>query len=204
VGAIVDGRLAGAFGWILGDLAADERAGGTGVGIGQYPGGVDCYAGLVCLHTGLDLTAGQLHATGLAETGRITERIRGELDIADEAAYRAALAAHPGTYAASPAGMERIFQAHIDRVMPELPRYFSRLPAAPFRLRPLNAELGGLTYGYYQPPAGTGAGYHHYNTSNLPSAPAAGRQRDLPRRAPRAPPADEPAGREHDAAPDPA
>jgi uncharacterized protein (DUF885 family) len=168
---IVGGRLADAFQRILDDLAADERAGGEGVGIGQYPGGADCYAGLVSLHTGLDLTAGQLHAAGLAETRRITERIRSELGIIDEPAYRAALAADPGTYAASPAEVERTFQAHIDRVMPELPRYFSRLPAAPFRLRPLNAELSGMTYGYYQPPTGTGAGYYHYNTTDLPGRP---------------------------------
>ena len=171
VSVIVGGRLAGAFRRILDDLAADERAGGEGVGIGQYPGGADCYAGLVSLHTGLDLTAEKVHALGLAETGRITERIRSELGITDEQAYRAALTADPGTYAASPAGVERIFQAHIDRVMPELPRYFSHLPAAPFRLRPLNAELSGMTYGYYQPPTGTGAGYYHYNTSNLPDRP---------------------------------
>jgi uncharacterized protein (DUF885 family) len=169
--AIVGGRLAGAFRRILDDLAADEQAGGEGVGIGQYPGGADCYAGLVSLHTGLDLDPEQLHAIGLAETERITGRISGELGIADETAYRAKLAADPGTYAASPAEMERIFQGHIDRVMPELPRCFSRLPAAPFRLRPLNAELSGLTYGYYQPPAGTGAGYYHYNTSDLPGRP---------------------------------
>jgi uncharacterized protein (DUF885 family) len=74
-------------------------------------------------------------------------------------------------YAASPAAVERIFQAHIDRVMPELPRWFSRLPAAPFRLRPLNAELSGMTYGYYQPPARTGDGYYHYNASNLRDRP---------------------------------
>jgi uncharacterized protein (DUF885 family) len=169
--AIVTGRLAGAFGRVLDDLAGDEQAGGEGVGIGQYPGGAGCYAGLVSLHTGLDLTAEQLHAIGLAETQRITERIRDELGIADEPAYRAALAADPGMYAASPAGVERVFQAHIDRVMPELPRYFSRLPAAPFRLRPLNVELGGLTYGYYQPPAGTEAGFYHYNTADLPRRP---------------------------------
>lgn len=82
------GRLADAFGKILDDLAGDERAGGEGTGIGQYPGGADCYAGLVGLHTGLDFTAEQLHAIGLAETERITERIRGELGLADEPAYR--------------------------------------------------------------------------------------------------------------------
>lgn len=169
--AIVSGRLADAFRRILGDLAADERAGGAGVGIGQYPGGEECYAGLVGLHTGLDLTAESVHATGLDETERITERIRGELGIADEPSYRAALAADPGLYAVSPADVERVFQAHIDRVLPELPRYFSRLPAAPFRLRPLNAELGGLTYGYYQPPTETEAGAYHYNTADLPVRP---------------------------------
>jgi len=169
--AVVNGRLAAAFLRILDDLGSDERAGGEGVGIGQYPGGAECYAGLISLHAGVDLTAEQVHAIGLAEIERITERVRGELGITDERAYRAALTADPGMYAASPADVERIFQAHIDRVLPELPRYFSRLPSSPFLLRPLNAELSGLTYGYYQSPAGTDAGYYHYNASNLPGRP---------------------------------
>ena len=169
--AMVRGRLAAAFTRILDDLTGDERSGGQGTGIGQYPGGGDCYAGLVTLHTGLDLTAEQLHAIGLAETERITQRIRDELGIADEAGYRARLTADPGRYAASAADVERIFQAHIDRVLPELPRDFSRLPAAPFRLRPLNAELSGMAYGFYQSPAGAGAGYYHYNAANLQGRP---------------------------------
>ena len=168
---IVQGRMAGAFRRILNDLADDELVGGDGVGIGQYPGGAACYAGLISLHTGLNLTAEEAHAVGLAEIDRITERIRGELGISDETAHRAALTGDPAMYATSPAGLERIFQAHIDRVVPELPRYFSRLPAAPFRLRPLNAELSGMTYGYYQPPAGPSAGYYHYNASHLPERP---------------------------------
>ena len=168
---MVDGRITGAFRRILGDLAADARADGDGVGIGQYPGGTECYAGLISLHTGLDLTAEKVHAIGLAELERITERVRAELGVTDEPAYRAALAADPALYATSPVEVERIFQRHIDRVMPELPRYFSRLPAAPFRLRPLNAELSGMAYGYYQPPIGTDAGYYHYNVSNLPDRP---------------------------------
>jgi Bacterial protein of unknown function (DUF885) len=94
--ALVDGRIAAAFARVLGDLAADERAGGPGVGLGQYPGGQDCYAGLISLHAGLDLTAERVHAIGLAEVERITGRIRGELGIADEPAYRAALAAGSG------------------------------------------------------------------------------------------------------------
>lgn len=171
VSAVVDGRLADAFRRILDDLEADQRAAGEGTGIGQYPGGEDCYTGLISLHTGLDLTAGRLHAVGLAEIERITGRIRGELGIADEPAYRAMLAADPGMYAASPADVERIFQGHTDRVLPELPRYFSRLPAAPFLLRPLNAELSGMTYGYYQAPAGGDAGCYHYNASNLAGRP---------------------------------
>jgi len=169
--AIVGGRIATAFGAILDDLATDQQAGGEGTGIGQYPGGADCYAGLITLHTGLDLTAERVHAIGLAELERITERIHDELGIADEAAHRASLTADPGMYATSAADLEKIFGAHIDRVLPELPRYFSRLPAAPFRLRPLNAELSGMTYGYYQEPTGTDAGYYHYNASNLPDRP---------------------------------
>ena len=59
-------------------------------------------------------------------------------------------------YASSPAELERLFQGHIDRLLPHLPHYFDRLPAAPFLLRPLDASLSGLTYGYYEPPAASG------------------------------------------------
>jgi uncharacterized protein (DUF885 family) len=74
-------------------------------------------------------------------------------------------------YARSPADVEQLFQGHIDRLLPLLPRYFARIPAAPFRLRPLDASLTGLTYGFYEPPGPDGAGYYHYNASDLPSRP---------------------------------
>ena len=97
-----------------------------------------------------------MHAIGLAEVERITARIRDELGITDEPGYRRRLTAEPGMYASSPAELERLFQGHIDRLLPHLPHYFDRLPAAPFRLRPLDASLSGLTYGYYEPPAAGG------------------------------------------------
>jgi uncharacterized protein (DUF885 family) len=171
VGRVLPGRLAAAWRRLLDDLETGARDGAGGTGIGQLPGGEACYAGLIRLHSGLDLSAAQVHAIGLAEVERITERIRGELGIADEPSYRGRLAADPGMYATSPADVERRFQRHIDRAMPELPRYFGRLPAAPFRLRPLAASLSGLTYGYYEPPSAGGAGYYHYNVADLPQRP---------------------------------
>jgi uncharacterized protein (DUF885 family) len=171
VEGVVAGRLAAAWRLLLADLETDAREGGDGVGIGQYPGGRECYAGLIRLHTGLDLSAEQVHAIGLAEVGRITERIRGELGISDESGYRRRLAGDPGMYATSPAEVERLFQRHIDRAMAELPRYFARFPAAPFGLRPLAASLSGLTYGYYEPPGPGGVGYYHYNVADLPARP---------------------------------
>jgi uncharacterized protein (DUF885 family) len=171
VDRVVTGRLAAAWRRLLADLETDARDGGDGTGIGQFPGGADCYAGLIRLHTGLDLTADQVHAIGLAEVGRITDRVRDELGITDEPAYRRRLAADPGTYAGSPAEVERLFQRHIDRAAAELPRYFARLPAAPFRLKPLAASLSGLTYGYYEAPGTDGTGYYHYNVADLPSRP---------------------------------
>lgn len=85
---MVQGRLMVAYRRLLEDLAADAREGGQGVGIGQYPGGTDCYAGLIRLHTGLDLAADEVHAIGLAEVERITAGIRDELGITDEPGCR--------------------------------------------------------------------------------------------------------------------
>jgi uncharacterized protein (DUF885 family) len=171
VGRVVAGRLAAAWRRLMDSLEADAREGGDGVGIGQYPGGEDCYTGLIRLHTGLDLSAEQVHAIGLAEVDRITERIHEELGITDEPGYRQRLADDPGMYASTPAEVERRFQQHIDRAMAELPSYFGCLPAAPFRLRPLAASLSGLTYGYYEPPGTDGVGYYHYNVADLPQRP---------------------------------
>ena len=171
VARVVQGRLAAAYRRLLADLATDAREGGDGIGVGQQPGGTDCYAGLIRLHTGLDLAADEVHAIGVAEVERITARIRDELGVTDEPGFRRRLTADPGTYARSPAELERLFQGHIDRLLPQLPRYFARLPAAPFRLRPLDTSLSGLTYGFYEPPGTDGVGYYHYNATNLPSRP---------------------------------
>jgi uncharacterized protein (DUF885 family) len=45
------------------------------------------------------------------------------------------------------------------------------VPAAPFRLRRLDGSLGGLTYGFYEPPGLDGCGYYHYNAADLPDRP---------------------------------
>ena len=171
VARVLQGRLAAAYRRLLADLATDAREGGDGIGIGQQPGGTDCYAGLIRLHTGLDLAADEVHAIGVAEVERITARIRDELGVTDEPGYRRRLTAEPSTYARSPAELERLFQGHIERLLPHLPRYFARLPTAPFRLRPLDRSLSGLTYGFYEPPGTDGVGYYHYNATNLPSRP---------------------------------
>jgi uncharacterized protein (DUF885 family) len=133
------------------------------VGIGQYPGGADCYAGLVTLHTGLDLAPDRIHAIGLEEVARATDRIRTELGVVDEVAHRAALPHVP------PADVEALFQGHLDRVLPHLPEYFAVLPAAPFRVRRLDPALeADLTYGYYEPPGADGCGYYRYNGTHPP------------------------------------
>jgi len=158
---MTEGPLADAFAALLDDLTTHPAA--TGVGIGQYPGGAECYAGLVGLHTGLDLSPDQIHAIGLEEVARLTDRIRTELGVVDEAAHRARLSLSP------PADVEALFQGHLDRLTPHLPTYFARLPAAPFRLRRLDPVLeGGLTYGFYEPPGADGCGYYHYNGANPP------------------------------------
>lgn len=165
----VAGPLVDAFAAVLDELNACSPA--QGVGIGQYAGGGDCYAGLVGLHTGLDLAPDRVHAIGVEEVARLTERIRMELGVLDEAEYRARLTTGRR---AEPADVEALFQGYLDRLVPHLPDYFAVLPSAPFRLRRLDPVLeGGLTYGYYEPPGADGCGYYHYNGANPPMLQAA-------------------------------
>ena len=165
----VAGPLADAFAAVLDEL--DACAPAPGVGIGQYAGGDDCYAGLVGLHTGLDLAPDRVHAIGVEEVARLTERIRTELGVLDEADHRARLTIERP---AGPAEVEALFQGHLDRLVPRLPDYFAVLPSAPFRLRRLDPVLeSGLTYGYYEAPGADGCGYYRYNGANPPLLQAA-------------------------------
>ncbi len=166
----VQGPLATAFDTLLTELAEGGVA--DGVGIGQYPGGAACYDSLIELHTGLDLSAEQIHQIGVSEVDRLTDKIRSELNVADEAAYRSQLAADPRCHATDPADLARILRAHVDRAGDELGRWFGALPAAPFVLRRLDPALeGGLTFGYYQPPGADGYGCYFYNGSDLADRP---------------------------------
>ncbi|GIG56199.1 hypothetical protein Lfu02_05710 [Longispora fulva] len=165
-------RLGAAFDALIADMTAHAAAGPAEGGMHHYPGGAECYAGLIRLHTGLDLTAEHIHRIGLSEVDRLTSRIRDELGIVDEAAHRARLNADPATFAADPAELERRLRSHLDRVTPMLAGQFARLPAAPFRLTRLDPSLeAGLTWGYYDVPGADGCGYYHYNGSDLPNRP---------------------------------
>ncbi|WP_412543282.1 DUF885 domain-containing protein [Longispora sp. K20-0274] len=165
-------RLGAAFDALIGDITAHAGAGPAEGGMHHYPGGAECYAGLIRLHTGLDLTAERIHAIGLAEVERLTGRIRDELGIVDEDAHRAALLADPATFAADPAEVERRLRGHLDRVLPMLAGQFAKLPAAPFALQRLDPALeAGLTWGYYDVPGPDGTAYYRYNGSDLPNRP---------------------------------
>ena len=162
---VVAGPLADAFAALVDAVTAAPPA--TGAGVGQYAGGADCYAGLVGLHTGLELSPDHVHAIGLEEVARLTDRIRTELGVVDELAFRARIPAPPSSVAA-------LFQGYLDRLTPHLPDYFAVLPSAPFRIRRLDPALeAGLTYGYYEPPGADGCGYYHYNATNPPVLQAA-------------------------------
>ncbi|MFC0627539.1 DUF885 domain-containing protein [Kribbella deserti] len=161
-----------AFDKILDGLQQDADSNNSDVGIGQYDGGAAAYEGLIRLHTGLDLTAEEVHRIGLAEVERLTGQIAQELQLTDEEAYRRQLANDPASYAKDSADLERRYQAHLDRLSGVLDEVFEKLPEAPFAIRQLDDGLaGGLTYGYYEPPGADGVGYYHYNGSDLANRP---------------------------------
>ncbi|GAA1700158.1 DUF885 domain-containing protein [Fodinicola feengrottensis] len=167
---LIEGPISGAYERLLAYLAAET--GSEGVGIGQFPGGAECYADLLYGHTGLAVTPDHVHELGLSEVDRLTDRIHSALGITDEVAYRQRLQSDPRLYATDPADLERRFQAHIDRLGDRLSGWFREIPAAPFRLRRLDVALeAGSTFGYYEPPGVDECGYYHYNGSDLAHRP---------------------------------
>ncbi|MFO1428280.1 MAG: DUF885 domain-containing protein, partial [Steroidobacteraceae bacterium] len=141
------------------------------IGIFDTPDGAAFYRERIAHHTTRgDLTAAQLHATGLAEVARIRGEMLGVMQQVgfqgDLAGFFALLRSDPRFYYRTP---QELFDGYVliaKRIDPNLVRLFGVLPRTPYGVREIPATSApNTTTAYYQPSAddGTRAGYYYVN-----------------------------------------
>ena len=153
------------------------------VGLSQYPGGLDAYLHLIHVETSYDQTPEEIHQLGLKEI----DRINGELDAVRKqtgftgtlAEFRQFLKTDPRFFAKTPDEIGARRTDDLRKIEPQIPRFFAKLPRAPYDVRRLDPSLeASMTFGYYQVPTAMDAvGHYMYNGSkpnerNLLFAPA--------------------------------
>ncbi len=145
-------------------------------GLCSTPGGAERYAARVRAYTSLDVSADELHRTGLEEletieaARRVIARAAGFGD--DTTAYRAALNADPTEIPATPAALVARCSEDVQRAFDAAPAWFSRIPKAGCEVRPVDPLLEKDAAGaYYYPPTtdGSRSGVYFVNTYDLPS-----------------------------------
>jgi uncharacterized protein (DUF885 family) len=148
------------------------------ISVVDLPVGANFYTDLMRWHTTTDLTADQIHQTGLAQV----KQIRSEMDqvIADtkfqgsfEDFVKFINTDSRFTFA-NEDDLLRYYRDLAKRIDPVLARFFGRLPRLPYGVKPIpEAVAPSQTAGYYEsgaPSAGR-AGYFYVNTYNLASRP---------------------------------
>lgn len=141
-------------------------------GIAHLPGGADAYRDLIRHHTSLDLTAEDLHATGLSEIARIDAefaslgaRVLGTHGL-DETLAR--LRDDPALHFATRDEIVAVAEASLDRARAALPATFGILPRASCVVVAMGPhEEEHSTIAYYRQPAADGSrsGQYFVNTS---------------------------------------
>jgi uncharacterized protein (DUF885 family) len=143
------------------------------VGLSNVPGGAEAYAYLVRRHTTLNLTPVAIHRIGIEEVARINgemQQVRDRLGFkGTKAEFHQFLRSDPRFFAKTAAEVGERLTAHIRRIEPQLPRYFSHMPKAPYDVQRLDRRFESTaTFGYYQQPtASDPSGHYFYNGSKL-------------------------------------
>jgi uncharacterized protein (DUF885 family) len=154
-------------------------AGRESIAIADVPDGRNYYEHRVRLFTTLDdMTARDVHETGLAEVARIRAEME---DVIADAGFEgsfdeflAFLRSDPQFYVETPEELMRYVARVGKQIDGELPRLFRTLPRMPWGLREVPDFIAPrTTTAYYQRPAGDGteAGFYYVNTYDLPSRP---------------------------------
>jgi uncharacterized protein (DUF885 family) len=139
--------------------------------------GLALYADELRYHTTVDVTAEQLHATGLAEVARIRSSMEATRARAgfkgDLPAFFEFIRKDPQFYYTRPEDLLARFAEIEQRIWAGMPRLFARKPRAPFEVRALPAIGGQRGTGYYRPgpPDGKSPGVLWFNMSMLNTRP---------------------------------
>lgn len=147
-------------------------------GITNVSGGEAYYDFLIRRYTSLDITANDIHQTGLEEV----ERILGEMKVIVEEAgfgddfegFIEFLRTDPQFYATTPEELMKETAFVLKTMDGHLPRLFKTLPRLPYGIQPVPDYLAPrTTTAYYSRGAadGTRAGYYAVNTYDLKSRP---------------------------------
>ncbi len=148
------------------------------VGASTLPNGEAFYTHRIRMFTSLDLSAEQVHHTGLDEV----HRIRTEMEsVIVKTGFQGGflefiqfLRSDGRFYAKTGQDLMAHTALVLKRMDGELPRLFKTLPRMPYGIRPIpDHSAPGNTTAYYFPPAGDGtrAGTYYVNLYDLPSRP---------------------------------
>ncbi len=150
----------------------------TGIAASELPDGKAYYAFCVRRFTTLDLTAEQVHQTGLQEVKRIRAEMQALIQRTgfqgDFQAFLRFLRSDPRFYVNTPEALLEKTALILKRMDGELPRLFKKLPRTPYGIRPVpDFSAPFNTTAYYFPLTGDGetAGFYYVNTYDLKSRP---------------------------------
>lgn len=147
-------------------------------GAWSLPGGAEFYAHQLRQSTTTDLSADQIHRTGLAEVRRIQtemERIKAQVGFSGTLPqfFQHIRTSPEFRYPNSDVGRQQYLteaRSYIAQMMAAAPRYFRRLPRAPLEVRPVEAfrqETAAVAF-YNQPSAdGSRPGIFYINLADM-------------------------------------
>ena len=148
------------------------------VGTDSMPGGKEYYDSRVRFFTTTDLTADEIHQTGLAEVARIKAEMLAVIEEAefegDFEAWLEYLKNNEDFYPKTPEDRLTAVAVISKKIDGELPKLFGLLPRMPYGIKEIPRDIAEkTTTAYYMPPAGDGsrAGFHYVNTSLLETRP---------------------------------
>ncbi|HIE98544.1 MAG TPA: DUF885 domain-containing protein [Planctomycetes bacterium] len=132
------------------------------VGCWQRPDGQQMYAALAKKFTTTDLTPQQIHDIGLSEVARIRSEMEAiQKQVGFEGSFQEFLThlrSAPQFFFTDPNDLLQAYKDCCQRIDPELPRLFKRIPKAAYEIIPIPAQMApDTTTAYYQRPSADGS-----------------------------------------------